>query len=248
MSVIDDLLRRAPASGLLVTRDTDFRGVEALAEGLGVQVIVRNVDDAVAILRRRLDAVARASYASAERQALELAQRELAILTQFIAENLEVSSSVLAEPAEQLIRFIGVDIASIKAVQADPPFSLLAPGQPVKLTFTLRAQLHADVMPIPETLVPATTVKVGDSMTAPTDPSDRLVYLIMARKFRRGQKLVLRQVELDAEAVRTAGSFEKLNPIAVRLKDVSMLEQLQDVLGPGLESPSPGDLPPGEQG
>jgi hypothetical protein len=243
MSVIDDLHRRAPASGLLVTRDADFRGVEALAESLGVRLIVRNADDAVGILRRRLDAAARASYAAAERQALELAQRELATLGQFITDNLAVSSAVLADPAEQLIRFLGVHISSIKGVQSDPPFSALESGERTKLTFTMRVHLHADVMPIPETLVPPATVKVGDTLATAAETKDRLVQILLAQEVRaqRGQKVVLRQVEIDADAVRTADGFEGLTPVAVRLKDSSVLEQIQDLLAPVQEQLNAGE-------
>jgi hypothetical protein len=119
---------------------------------------------------------------------------------------------VLADPAEQLIRFLGVYVWSIKGVQSDPPFSVLAPRQRAKLTFTLRVQL------------------------------------LVAQKLRsqRGQKLVLRQVELDAEVVRTADGFENLTPVAARLKEMSILEQVQDLLTPIQELPNPGESPPGE--
>ena len=126
--MIDNLRRREVPRGLLVTRDRDFEGVGVVAQRLGAQLIVRNLDDAVAILRRRLGAAARENYAMAEKQALGLADRELARFSQFITDNLEVPSNVLADPAEQLLRFLGVHVTAIKGVQADPSFSALETG------------------------------------------------------------------------------------------------------------------------
>lgn len=231
MSVIDDLCRREIQRGLLVTRDKDFQGIEALVERRGVQLIVRNVDEAVSILRRRLNAADQATYAAAERQALALAQQELSGIVTFISDNLEVPSTVLAEPAEQLLRFLGVHVTTIRGAQADPPFGAQPHGARVKLTYKLRVQLLADVMPIPATLISPRTVKVGGDVSSTSEAENRLVQLMMAREIhaRQGHKLVIRDVELDAEATRAADGFENLTPVGVRLKERDLLAEIREI-------------------
>lgn len=182
-SVIDDL-RRRNVRGLLVTRDKDFQGTETLAQRLGAQLIIRNVDEAASILHRRLSAAARDAYAAAEREALALARQELARLSQFITENLEVPSRVLADPAEQLLRFLGVQVTGVKGVQADPLFSAMRTGDRVKVTYTFGVQLLADVMPIPATLIPPTTVKVGGSVTPSAEGFENLAPVAVRLKER----------------------------------------------------------------
>jgi hypothetical protein len=230
LSVIDDLLGRGASAGLLVTRDGDFKEAEALAARLGATLLVRNTDAAIELLKRRLDAVARASYAAGEGQALALAESELPQLADFIRANLEVPSSVLAQPAEELLSFAAIDIVSVEAVQSDPAFSILTVGQSARLTFRLRISLIAEVAPIPETLRPATNVRVGDTLTTePPSARDQLVELLVAQEVRssgRHRKDVTKNVELDAEATKTEDGFGSLAPIAVRLTEMSLIQEL----------------------
>ena len=47
---------------------------------------------------------------------------------------------------------------------------------------------------------------------------------------KQGHKLVLRNVELDAEAVRTADGFEDLTPLAVRLKELDLFAEIREIV------------------